>query len=172
MTNPLPAVKQLDSYVAGARLRFEEMLGELVEIPTISADPNHRQDVDRGARLAAQLLEKVEATAEVVGTDWQPRGAGEAIDGPVQPDHHRLQPPGRAARPGAGVDPGPLRLPSRGRALLWPRLYRRQGPGPDRPASGPLRGELGGARQLPFHLGDRGGNRQPQLRAVHPEQTA
>ena len=85
MTNPLPAVKQLDSYVAGARLRFEEMLGELVEIPTISADPNHRQDVDRGARLAAQLLEKVEATAEVVGTPGNPVVLGKLLTAPSNP---------------------------------------------------------------------------------------
>ncbi len=80
-----PAMNQVNSYVAGARPGFEEMLGELVQIPTISADPDHRQDVDRGARLAVQLLERVGATAEVVDTPGNPVVLGKLLTAPSNP---------------------------------------------------------------------------------------
>src|SRR2546430_4822007 len=39
----------LDQYVKQARPRFEEWLGRLVEIPTVSMDPARRNDMRRGA---------------------------------------------------------------------------------------------------------------------------
>ena len=40
------------SYIKSIREQFEEQLKELVEIPTVSADPGHRRDIVRAADVA------------------------------------------------------------------------------------------------------------------------
>ena len=44
----------LEQHVTQSRPRFEEWLGRLVDIPTVSMDPARRQDVRRGAEVAAE----------------------------------------------------------------------------------------------------------------------
>lgn len=70
-------VRDLDSFVRGQRRRFEEELEALVEVPTVSMDPSHRGDVDRGADLARALLVASGARARKVKTKGSPVVVGE-----------------------------------------------------------------------------------------------
>jgi acetylornithine deacetylase/succinyl-diaminopimelate desuccinylase-like protein len=54
------------------RPRYEEALAELVEIPSVSSEPDRIPDVRRCARVAADLLRGEGATAEVVPTGGHP----------------------------------------------------------------------------------------------------
>ena len=62
----------LDSYIRDSRDDFEDRLGELVEVPTISMEPDRKDDIRRGAVLARQYLESIGARAEVVETPGNP----------------------------------------------------------------------------------------------------
>ncbi|HKY04258.1 MAG TPA: M20/M25/M40 family metallo-hydrolase [Blastocatellia bacterium] len=62
----------LDSFVKNSREDFESKLGEIVEIPTISMEPERKDDIRRGAELARQYLESIGARAEVVETPGYP----------------------------------------------------------------------------------------------------
>jgi acetylornithine deacetylase/succinyl-diaminopimelate desuccinylase-like protein len=59
------------------RDRFEDRLGHMVEIPTISMDPARKADIERGARAAAELLQECGARSEVVPTSGNPVVVGE-----------------------------------------------------------------------------------------------
>ena len=76
----------LESYVTAARGEFEEILGVLVEVPTVSADPTHHQDIRRGAELALQYLKASGATsAEIVETPGNPVVLGKLLSNPGDP---------------------------------------------------------------------------------------
>lgn len=62
----------LDSFIRGSRDEFESKLAELVEIPTISMEPERKDDIRRGAEVARQYLESIGAKAEVVETPGNP----------------------------------------------------------------------------------------------------
>lgn len=62
----------LDSFVKNSREDFESKLGEIVEVPTISMEPERKDDIRRGAELARQYLESIGARAEVVETPGNP----------------------------------------------------------------------------------------------------
>lgn len=62
----------LDSYVRDSRAEYENKLAEIVEIPTISMEPERAPDVRRGAEVARQYLETIGARAEVVETPGYP----------------------------------------------------------------------------------------------------
>jgi acetylornithine deacetylase/succinyl-diaminopimelate desuccinylase-like protein len=63
---------KLESYAAGCRAEFEAKLAALVEIPTISMDPDRKADMRRGAELAAQYLRDAGGRAEVLPTGGHP----------------------------------------------------------------------------------------------------
>lgn len=63
---------KLDSYIKDSRAEFEDKLGALVEIPTISMEPERKDDIRRGATLAKQYLEAIGAQAELVETPGYP----------------------------------------------------------------------------------------------------
>ena len=89
--------KKIDSYLGSIRDRFEDRLGHMVEIPTVSMDPAHRTDIDRGARAAAELLQECGARAEVVSTSGNPVVVGEFTSGAGAPtltiyNHMDVQP--------------------------------------------------------------------------------
>jgi acetylornithine deacetylase/succinyl-diaminopimelate desuccinylase-like protein len=71
-----PRHRRLAAYVDTVRSRFEDWLGQLVEIPSISMDPEHRSDIRRTAKLAAQLLRALGAQAAIVETDGNPVVSG------------------------------------------------------------------------------------------------
>jgi acetylornithine deacetylase/succinyl-diaminopimelate desuccinylase-like protein len=55
----------LSSYIQSSRTSFENMLQELVEIPTVSADPNRASDINRAAEVAAGYLRDAGAEANI-----------------------------------------------------------------------------------------------------------
>lgn len=62
----------LDSYIKTSRSEFEDKLAELVEVPTISMEPERKDDCRRGAELVRDYLEAIGARAEVVETPGNP----------------------------------------------------------------------------------------------------
>src|SRR5687767_6497434 len=68
--------QQLESYVRESRSRFEGLLGQMVEIPSISMDPANAPDIRRMAELARQILVDAGAEAEVGETGGYPIVSG------------------------------------------------------------------------------------------------
>jgi acetylornithine deacetylase/succinyl-diaminopimelate desuccinylase-like protein len=64
--------KRLNAYIEEVRPRFEDMLGQAVEIPSISMDPSYAKDIRRMADLAAQYLRELGAVASVIETAGYP----------------------------------------------------------------------------------------------------
>lgn len=67
---------QLEQYVADNRRRFEDLLGEAVEIPSISMDPSKAMDIRRQAEWARQVLSHLGAEAQIVETGGYPIVSG------------------------------------------------------------------------------------------------
>jgi acetylornithine deacetylase/succinyl-diaminopimelate desuccinylase-like protein len=67
---------QLQPYVAACRTRFEDVLGQMVEIPSISMDPSNATAMRRMADLAVQVLSAMGAEAQVVETGGYPIVSG------------------------------------------------------------------------------------------------
>ncbi len=67
---------QLESYIRSVRPRFEEMLGHVVEIPSVSSDPARGKDIARTATVAAQYLRSLGAQAKIVTTKGYPVVSG------------------------------------------------------------------------------------------------
>ena len=68
--------RRVDAYVKDMRPLFERTLGEMVEIPSISMDPKHEDDVRRMARYASDLLRGMGAEAAVIETGGHPLVSG------------------------------------------------------------------------------------------------
>ena len=62
----------IDEYLKTHAGRFEEELCELLRIPSVSADPTHRGDIDRAAQWVAKRLGRIGLAAEVVPTSGHP----------------------------------------------------------------------------------------------------
>ncbi|PYT10651.1 MAG: peptidase, partial [Acidobacteria bacterium] len=97
MNGSTPDPRSIEVYIQSARGRFEEHLGHMVEIPTVSMDPAHKPDIERGAQAAAMLLRECGATAEVVPTSGNPVVLGEFKAGASYPtitvyNHMDVQP--------------------------------------------------------------------------------
>jgi acetylornithine deacetylase/succinyl-diaminopimelate desuccinylase-like protein len=75
----------LDSYIRDAREEFENKLASIVEIPTISMEPDRGLDIRRGAELARQYLESIGARAEVLETPGNPVVFGRIESGADNP---------------------------------------------------------------------------------------
>jgi len=75
----------IDQYVQSVQGEFEEKLREWVEIPTVSAEPDHRPDIERGAQAAAQYLRSLGADAEIVQTPGNPVVIGKFVTGAGRP---------------------------------------------------------------------------------------
>jgi acetylornithine deacetylase/succinyl-diaminopimelate desuccinylase-like protein len=75
----------IDRYVEQSQAEFESKLREWVEIPTISAEPEHAADIQRGAEAAVAYLRSLGADAETVPTPGNPVVIGKFITGPNRP---------------------------------------------------------------------------------------
>ena len=62
----------LEHYVQSARQEFEDKLREWVEIPTISAETDHKPDIERAASAVVQYLRSLGAEAEAIPTPGNP----------------------------------------------------------------------------------------------------
>lgn len=67
----------LDTYVQSSRKNFEDMLGQLVEVPSISMDPSHKSDIQRCAVIAGQYLQNSGFQADIIATPGNPVVFGE-----------------------------------------------------------------------------------------------
>jgi acetylornithine deacetylase/succinyl-diaminopimelate desuccinylase-like protein len=77
--------KRIRSFLAAERRGFEGLLGQFVEIPTVSMDPLHRKDIRRGAKLAARSLRRAGAEARVIETPGNPVVIGTLVSHPRNP---------------------------------------------------------------------------------------
>lgn len=89
--------RQLGLFVRDARARFESLLGQMVEIPSISMDPSRKDDMRRMAHLAVQYLKAFGATAEIIETEGCPIISGGLTTGSAHPtvtvyNHMDVQP--------------------------------------------------------------------------------
>jgi acetylornithine deacetylase/succinyl-diaminopimelate desuccinylase-like protein len=62
----------LDQYVRGCRDDYEARLAAIVEIPTVSMEPDSKPEIRRGADLVCNYLKSAGAEAEVVETPGNP----------------------------------------------------------------------------------------------------
>ena len=89
---------QLEQYAAKQRDRFEQLLKDFVEIPSVSADPDHKADLERCAELGLATLRAFGGRAEIHRVPGGPPGGARLVrvgQGPA--DRDRLQPPRRRA---------------------------------------------------------------------------
>jgi acetylornithine deacetylase/succinyl-diaminopimelate desuccinylase-like protein len=68
--------RQLQTFVNGVRSRFEDLLGQMVEVPSISMDPSRSDDMRRMADLSLQYLTDLGADARIVETGGYPIVSG------------------------------------------------------------------------------------------------
>ena len=64
--------EDLRKYAAGMRGEYEKALERIVEIPTVSVEPERKPDVRRGAEYAVSLLETSGAKAKIFETKGHP----------------------------------------------------------------------------------------------------
>lgn len=76
---------QLRTYIQDQRPNFEDLLGQMVEVPSVSSDPEHAPDMHRMAQLAVQYLNQFGAKASIVNTKGYPSVAGEWVAGRQYP---------------------------------------------------------------------------------------
>jgi len=89
--------RQLGTYVTEIRRRFEDLLGQMVEIPSISMDPAKAPDIRRMADFARQVLTDLGAEAQIVETGGYPIVSGGWMTGARYPtvtiyNHMDVQP--------------------------------------------------------------------------------
>ena len=88
---------RLEHYVTDSRRRFEDLLGQMVEIPSISMDPAKASDIRRMAEFARQVFTGVGAEAQIVETGGYPIVSGALMTGVQHPtvtiyNHMDVQP--------------------------------------------------------------------------------
>ena len=64
--------ESLRQYADGHRAEFEKALETIVEIPTVSVEPERKPDLARGADYAVSLLESLGARAKRYATPGHP----------------------------------------------------------------------------------------------------
>ena len=87
----------LERYVTDSRRRFEDLLGQMVEIPSISMDPTKASDIRRMTDFARQVLTDLRAEARIVETGGYPIVSGGWMTGAHHPtvtiyNHMDVQP--------------------------------------------------------------------------------
>lgn len=76
---------QLDAFVTDQRAAFEDLLGQMVEIPSISMDPAKSHDILRMAAMATQVLKDFGADAHIIETGGYPIVSGGWLTGAHHP---------------------------------------------------------------------------------------
>jgi len=66
----------LESYVKDSRPRFEAILAQMVEIPSVSSDPACARDIRKMASLGVEVLKQAGAEARIVETSGYPSVSG------------------------------------------------------------------------------------------------
>lgn len=96
--------KALRAWAEAQRPEFERTLKELVDVPTVSAQPEHRDDILRGVDLAVATIERFGGKAEVIKTKGYPIVHGAWRSGTKAPsitvyNHLDVQPASRETEP-------------------------------------------------------------------------
>ncbi len=96
--------KALTAWAASERDSFEATLKQFVEIPSVSADPGHRKDIQRCAEASAQLIRDFGGEAKILKTDGNPIVHGRFKAGKGAPtltiyNHMDVQPASRETEP-------------------------------------------------------------------------
>lgn len=78
-------ITPLSKYVETTRPEFEASLKELVDLPSVSADPARKQDILKTAEAAAKALTAIGANAEVISTGGNPVVFAELASDPKHP---------------------------------------------------------------------------------------
>lgn len=92
-------MQKAQEYIQENKERFLEELFEMLRIPSVSADPKHKDDVEKNANFVAESLKKAGAdNVEVTPTKGHPVVYGEKIINPAWPTvlvygHYDVQPP-------------------------------------------------------------------------------
>jgi len=107
--------ESLFGWADGERTRFEQTLKEIVEIPSVSNAPEHKQDCAQVAAFGASLIKSMGGTARLIPTSGHPIVAGELRQRAGWPtvtiyNHLDVQPAERAD----GWDTEPFRFTSDG----------------------------------------------------------
>lgn len=68
--------QRLRTFIAATRPRFEDLLGQMVEVPSISMDSSRANDMRRMAELAKQYLDDFGANPQIVETGGYPIVSG------------------------------------------------------------------------------------------------
>lgn len=76
---------ELVKYAQSQRSRYESLLKEMVDIPSVSMDPEQKGSINKLAERAAALLKEAGATAEVIQTKGNPVVIGEFVSSPQNP---------------------------------------------------------------------------------------
>ena len=97
MANQSSLYQDLNSYIENSRAEFEDKLAQLVEIPSISMDPDCAADIVRCGETAAQYLRELGAEVECVATPGNPVVFGSLVVDPQYPtvtvyNHMDVQP--------------------------------------------------------------------------------
>lgn len=105
---------QIRAYARASREAYEAALEELVEIPSVSVEPERSRDVRRAAERAATCLRALGGTAQILETGGHPLVAGALPGDPAWPtvtvyNHLDVQPAG-----GSEWRSDPFRLTRRG----------------------------------------------------------
>jgi acetylornithine deacetylase/succinyl-diaminopimelate desuccinylase-like protein len=77
--------QELEKYVVDRRAQFEDLLGQMVEIPSISMDPGKANDMRRMAELTVQVLRGMGAESQIVETGGYPIVSGGWVAGDGYP---------------------------------------------------------------------------------------
>lgn len=96
--------KQLAAFAKENRGAFESLLKEFVEVPTVSAQPEHKHDIARGVELAAATIRDFGGRPEVIETAGNPIVHGVFDAGPGLPtvtvyNHLDVQPASKETEP-------------------------------------------------------------------------
>jgi acetylornithine deacetylase/succinyl-diaminopimelate desuccinylase-like protein len=62
----------LKKWADSKRQDFEATLGKLIEIPTVSAQPEHKRDIQRGVDYAVEIIRRFGGQASVIHTEGNP----------------------------------------------------------------------------------------------------
>ena len=101
------AALEKDALLAAARssrARFESLLKDFVERPTVSTDPEHKADIADGVKLAEETVRRFGGTARVLETGGNPIVLGRWGEDPSHPtvtvyNHLDVQPASRETEP-------------------------------------------------------------------------
>lgn len=77
--------RHLRTFISASRPKFEDLLGQMVEVPSISMDSSRKGDIRRMAELAVQYLIEMGAQAQVVETGGYPLVSGGWTTGAAYP---------------------------------------------------------------------------------------